>query len=66
MSYHHHTITVTTCAAVQQYLNKSGVQRMCVGHKPVGDSPLIIRSDTFEACVYTAIASHMPDCLVLL
>lgn len=33
---------------VEAYLNKSGIARMCVGHKPIGDSPLVVRTPNLE------------------
>jgi len=36
-------------ADVCNYLNKSGIQRVLVGHKPFGDSPTILRNASVEA-----------------
>ena len=33
---------------VTQYLTRNGIHRVCVGHKPVGDSPLVLQTHAFE------------------
>ena len=42
-----HTLT-SKCTEVEDYLARSGIHRVCVGHKPIGDSPIVIATSSLE------------------
>lgn len=40
---------------IQKWLGKSGITRLCVGHQPNGDAPLIFKSEEFQVYEYSKI-----------
>ena len=44
----HHGLLTLPSDPIVRYLNKSGIRRVVVGHKPMGDSPAIARGPGIE------------------